>query len=60
MHKVMFAVEVYVKGGLVFVQQESNDGSGEDAFIQLTPEQVDVVVSWMREAAREALKDGEA
>ena len=50
MEKRMEPLVVSTKSGLVWIEQS---GGGEDAGIAINPEQVPVLIEWLKEAAAE-------
>jgi hypothetical protein len=55
--KRMTAVEVSVHDGDIYVSQLDPQGDNDQCVI-LHPEQVPVVIKWLREAARDASHEG--
>jgi len=54
MKKTMYDVSVASQDGIIFIEQPSQDENGE--CVMLHPEQIDLVIKWMREAKSEIIK----
>ena len=57
MEKRMEPLTVFTKGELIWIEQS---GGGEDAGIVINPDQVPVLIEWLKEATAELAKSKEA
>ncbi len=56
--KEMQAVEVIHDGEHIWLSQAAPVGADDDAMVMLSPEQVPLVIKWLREAARDIQQEG--